>query len=181
MSDFVYLTLCFVLDFIFSSLFPSDPSMLKTIVSPCAALCGMLCIAKNKKWYQGIWNAFLVGLISDFFSVNTTMTFSLIYVLVYLVMLLWDKHLSSSLFEQTVLLLSTIFVKEGLLYLTQRAAGSIKMSLETWLFHRCMPTLMGNIIIVLILLGLFELKKNYDDKQEINKRKEESMFWKMFK
>lgn len=181
MSDIIYLALCFVIDFIFFDFFPADPSMVGLIISPCAALCGLLCITKNKRWYQGIWQAFLAGIISDFFSVNEAMTFSLIYIVVYLVMKLWDKHLSSSLFEQAILLLSTIFVKESLLYLMQRASGSIKMSLETWLFHRCVPTLVGNIFIILIILGLFELKNSYDDKQETNKRKEESMFWKMFK
>lgn len=181
MSDIIFLTICFIIDFIFSSLFPSDFSMLGLIICPCAAFCGLLCITKKKRWYQGICQAFIVGLISDFFSVNAVMTFSVIYIVVYLVMKIWDKHLSSSLIEQAILLLSTIFVKEGLLYLTQRAAGSIKMSLETWLFHRCVPTLVGNIFIILIVLGLFELKKSYDDIQENNKRKEESMFWKMFK
>ena len=181
MNDLVFLALCFLLDFVVEVLFSSDPAMVGFIAVPCCAFFGMLLLVRGKSWVNGIYWAFLVGCCSDFFAMNRSLDLALLFILSALIMRGWEKHLSSSLFEQMILLLSTLFIKEALLYLCWLAGGSFQMSLMTWLLHRCIPTILLNLVLVVVVLKIMDCKQEADARKERNKRREESLFWKKFK
>lgn len=180
MSKFLFFAICFLLDFIFEAFFPSDPSMVNIIFVPSCLFIGMLCVCKEEDWLSSIYNALFVGLISDYASMNYFGQHALLFILCVLIMKVWSKHLSNSLFEQLILLLSTVFIKEFLVYLSLLASIGFKMSVMTWLLHRSVGTLFGNVPLAVLVLGLHEIKKDYDAHQERIKRREESLFWKKF-
>lgn len=180
MSNVIFMAVCFAVDFIFSSLFPPDFALQQSVVIPAAAFFAMLALAQKADLLHAVYLAFIVGLFSDFFNMSPSLIETLLAVLAVLLMRMWDRHLSNSLFEQMLLFLSTLFVKEFCLYLFL-LMGGVHLSIVSWTLNRAIPTLLGNIVLVLIVLGLYELKKDYDAKEERNKRREESLFWKKFR
>lgn len=181
MSSALFIAVCFIVDFIYSSLFVVDPAMIQFVSIPAAALAGMLCLCRQTDWVHSLYLAFIVGLISDFVAAQPSMIFALIFILCMLIMKEWSRHLSNSLLEQLILLLSTIFIKETLVYLFLSAESSFTMGLSLWLERRCIPTLLGNIPLVLIVIGLYQVKVNFDARKERTKRREETLFWKEYK
>ncbi len=181
MSDFIFIVTCFFVDFVFDVLFPSDYSMIKPIIIPAATMIGLLLMIKNKNLFEKIFISFIVGFFIDFFSADQQLMYALIYFACAMITLFWQKHLSSSLFEQTILFLSTIFVKETLVYLFMVVSKSFSMSIPVWLQQRCIPTLLVNIIICWVVIGLYQVKINFDERQENQKRKEEKLFWREYK
>lgn len=181
MSSAIFIAGCFILDFIFGCLFPSDSAMIGMVIVPSAALVGMLCLTKDKDWIGSIYWAFIVGLISDFLSAGFFVLFAGLFIVCMVIMKMWSRHLSNSIIEQVLLFLSTILVKEALVYLYMLASKSFSMSIFFWLQNRCIPTLIGNILLVLVVLGFYDLKKRFDARKERVKRREETLFWKEFK
>ena len=181
MSDLFFLILCCLIDFILSNVLVSDFAMVSTIIAPATIYIGLICVCREKELIRSVFLAFLVGIFIDFIAMNHFLVLALVYVVGILVSRIWSQQLSNSLFEQTILLLSTIFVKEILVYLCMLANNSFSIGISIWLQQRCIPTLLVNIPLILLALGLFELKKRFDARKENAKRKEESLFWKEYK
>ncbi len=173
MTELIFIAFAFVTDFIVTSVIPNDPSMSHFIFMSSAAFSAMLCVTKEKNWYQSICIAFCVGVILDFLSYNTFMLYTPISVLCSLVLYQWRKHVGETILEQLMLLLSVLFVKESLVYFFMVIGHGFTLSFTTFLLNRCITTLMLNAPIVLIILYIYSLKQEFDFKLEENKKKAE--------
>ncbi len=168
----LFLTVCFIIDFIVLAIAPQDPSLQSFVYMSQASLIGLLCLTKDRTWFDGVVLAFIVGIVVDFISFEF-MVFTPVYIISVLIARQWGRHFSDTFFENVLLFLSIIFAKELILYFMMLVLESITLSTESFLLNRGITTLVINIPTICIVLMLYKVKENFTSKREERKKKEE--------
>ena len=112
--------------------------------------------------------AFIAGFILDFSHYGLFMVYAVVYTLTILIVMLWSKHMTETLYELVILVIVGVFIKEGMIYGFMLLSGYTTMSLLTWLGRREFVTLIGNIPIIVICIFLNDIKNNLMVYKETN-------------
>ena len=120
-------------------------------------------------------------MVFDFLNADHFMLSSLVCMACAFLIHIWSKHISSSLLELMILLLSIIFVKELLIYFYRTASNLSAMSLMTWLSKRLVTTLVGNLAPILLVIWMNDQRQTLQIRRESIRRKGEKLRWEQLK
>ena len=109
------------------------------------------------------------------FGVGFMMTIA--YVTTVLVLFVWSKHMSESIYELVILVVVGVFVKESVFYGLLSFTGEVRMGLTTWLGRREFLTILGNLPLILLCIYLNGVKEELLSHQERIKRSNEKVRW----
>lgn len=175
--NIIFVICGFFLDTILNLLVSNGFSSNAIVFIPCIGLCCLLLICKD----LDVVNCFIVsmsfGMMYDFLLAKTNLLYAFLFVILAFIARSWSKHYTETVIEMILLLVSTIFIKEVLLYLFYSIFYGSDVAFETWFVFRVLPTLIFNGILSFIVIYFFHLK---DDLLEIkiNKdRKKEKILW----
>ena len=90
---------------------------------------------------------------------------------------IWAKHVMESVLECLLLAISTIFVKELVVYLVMRITHATMMSISMWLVNRLFLTLLINGILIVIIIFASRVIEDFILMREKRIRKEETVSW----
>ena len=82
-----------------------------------------------------------------------------------------------TILESIILCISTIFVKDCVVYFIMYFNRVTNMAIQTWFISYEFMTILGNAVLVLILISLIRLKDDYLEMKERQVRKEEKVEW----
>lgn len=179
--DCLFMGVGVILDMICTAIFPYDYALIRPVFIPCMGFCALMLVLRQKKLLDGLFFAFVIGMVFDFLNGDHFLLSSLICMACAFLVHIWSKHITSSLPELMILLLSTIFVKEALVYFYMTASNASAMTMMTWLTQRLVITLVGNLIPILIVVYFNDLRQTKQLRQETIRRKGEKLKWEQLK
>ena len=181
MIEVGYIGICVVLDMILGVLFPYDFALFQPVFVPCLGFAAVMLVIQQKELIRSLAFAFVAGIVFDFMNADYFMLNSLVFMACAFLIHIWSKHISSSLPEMMILLLSIIFVKEFLIYFYMYASHLVTMSVMTWLIRYLVMTLVGNALPLLLVLWLNDIRQTLQNRREIMRRKGEKLRWEQLK
>ena len=181
MIEIGYIAICVVLDMILGVLFPYDFALFQPIFVPCLGFAALMLVTQSKDLVSSLVMAFVAGIVFDFMNADYFMLNSLVFMACAFLIHIWSKHISSSLLEMMILLLSIIFVKEFLIYFYMSASNLVNMTVMTWLIRYLVMTLIGNAGPLLLVLWLNDVRQTLQNRREMMRRKGEKLRWEQLK
>ncbi len=85
--------------------------------------------------------------------------------------------MNESLLENVVLCISTIFVREFMVYVIMYTGNRTSMTFQVWMQDRIFLTLIVNAVLVFVLVLISYLVEDYLHQRELRIRKEERLPW----
>lgn len=168
---------CFVIDGILMTLFPSSFLMRSQIFIPSIGFCAMVLTIRKFDFINACLFACCFGMFYDFFYAQTFLTYAIIYTVIAMIVCVWSKHMTDTLIELLILSISTLFVKELVVYFLMYLQGLTQMSLQNWFVEREFNTLIINSLLLCIIVFLTRIKDDYLKIKESRIRKEERISW----
>ncbi len=170
-----------MVDTVLMTLFRIDPSAVNLSFVPAASLVYISFRMVDESFPKAIFWAFFVGLLYDLMLYNALFDYAFSMVLVMLIMRIWTKHVSESIIERIMLGMLLIFVKEAALYGLALIQGFSIIHLSVWLTSRVFLTILGNIPVILLVIGWIDIQESFDASQKRKQRKKERVSWYRFK
>ncbi|MEG0092950.1 MAG: rod shape-determining protein MreD [Erysipelotrichaceae bacterium] len=168
---------CFLIDGVLTVLFPSNYLLNQTIFIPCLGFSAMVLTIRKFNFVNACLFACCFGMFYDFFYARTFMLYMIIFTLVAMIVYFWSKHMMDTMIELLVLSISTIFVKELMVYWVMSLQHHTLMTLSEWFVNREFITLIGNGVLVIIVVFLGRIKDDYLQLKDSRIRKEERLEW----
>lgn len=176
-TNVIFVFACFVIDSILAMLFPINYASQAYIFIPSLGFCALVLTIRRYNIIDGVLFAGCFGIFYDFFYANTYFINFIIYVLIAWLAYIWRKHMTETIIESIVLCVSTIFVKELLLYCMIKMLDQSSFSFSEWFIYREFLTLSINALMVFVLVSVIRMKDEYLLIQESKIRKEEKIEW----
>ena len=172
-----FIALCFILDLIIGTMLPHSFIPGDIAVTSCLGLSAFVLSQRKMNNLDAFLISVIIGLCYDFFVAHSFLTCTFVFVIIYVLVSFWQYHITDSIFENCLLVFTTIFVKEYLVYFFMSLSQETFMSLSTWLTTRCFLTLLLNSIFVVVIVLLSRLFEDMKLMREKRIRKEESISW----
>ncbi len=176
--NFLFLFIAELLDVLFGTLFPSDLLKMSTSIIFQFQFIALILIGRKLNKFDDFILAFILGCYNSLHLGYFSFVIGLIYwVVLYLVKQIFPNG-NESLIEYVIILLLAIFIKEGMLYGYMLYSSRTKLEFINWLVRRGIPTLIGNIIPIIIMIIGFDFKEAYILRKEKAQKINESLFFK---
>lgn len=173
----VFVAICFLIDGILTSLFPNNGCITELMFIANLGFCAMVLTIRKFDFINSCLFAICFGMFYDHFFANAFLTYAIAYFLVTCVIQIWSKHMMDTILESVILCISTIFVKDCVVYLFMFFNRLTSMTIQTWFLNYEFLTILLNAGLVLILISLIRLKDDYIEMKERQVRKEEKVEW----
>lgn len=173
----VFITSCFMIDVLLVNLLPHSFLPGNIVITPCLGLTALVLTQKKMERLDSLLITTIFGLLYDMFAANTFLICTISFVLVNLIVSVWLKHITDSIFENTLLVITTIFIKEFLVYFIMTLSSETLISFNTWLLTRAILTLLVNGIFVIIIVWMSRFIEDLMLLREKRLRKEETISW----
>lgn len=177
MADLIFILTADSLGILFRALFPLDLSKLSISVIFHFTLIAVILVSRKADKMNSALLAFLTGCIMGHRSNHFLLETGIIYLFIIVLVNQCFKHTNESLIENITILVSAILIQEIMIYVLMIFYHRTGLSLSNWLFKRCMPTLLGNLIPCWILIVLNGIKEELIQRKEQNRREKESLFF----
>lgn len=175
--NYLFVFAGFILDGVLNVLFPAQFNDSHMFFVPCMGICSMILVCRKMKATDAIILSVLFGMGYDFFYANTIFVYTVVFVLLFGVTRLWGKQINESMIESVSLCISTIFIKELMIYLFMKLSNQTIIGINSWLVNRLFLTLLINGILVSLLVFFTYVKDDYQKRKEVRIRKEERLPW----
>ena len=175
--NYLFVLVAFLIDGILNVFFPVQFNMEHMYFVPCIGLCAMILVNRKMKTTDAVILSILFGLGYDFFYANTMFFYTIVFLLLCGVTRLWAKQINESVIESVSLCISTIFIKELMVYLFMLISNRTTIGFNSWLINRIFLTLLVNGILVSLLVFFTFVKEDYQQRKEVRMRKEERLPW----
>lgn len=177
MMSVLFFTAMLTVDLILMALFQVDHSAVTLSFIPAASLIYIAFNMIDEPFGKAVFWAFFAGLIFDLMLYNALFDYALSMVIVVIIVRIWSKHLSESIIERIMLGILLIFVREGALYGLALIQGFTIIHIPTWLTTRVFLTILGNIPVILLVIGWLEIRQDVLASQQRKQRKKERVSW----
>lgn len=167
---------CFLVDSILSVLFPGNFGGGLYFV-PCVGFCALILNIRHMELTDALLLSAFAGMFYDFFYANTLFLYFLLFCVMCFLTRLWILVMNESLLENVVLCISTIFVREFMVYVIMYTGNRTSMTFQVWMQDRIFLTLIVNAVLVFILVLISYLVEDYLHQRELRIRKEERLPW----
>ncbi len=173
----LFVLACFFIDGILMVLFPNDATMTNLMFISNLGFCALVLTMRKFSLIDGCLFAACFGMFYDHFFANTFLIYAIAYFCAAFVVHFWSKHMTDTVLESLILCISTIFVKDCVVYFCMFFNQMSGLSIQTWFVKVEFLTILANAILVLILISLLRLKEDYLEMKERQVRKEEKVEW----
>lgn len=173
----LFILLCFLLDGIITVLFPNSFLQTQMIFVPCLGLASLVLTNRHLDKTNSILLTIAFGLFYDFFVARTFLTYTIVFVIAIMIARLWSNHMMESVLECLLLTISTIFVKELIVYFLMYIRQITQMDLMTWLMNRLFLTLLINGVLIVVIIFASRMIESIILLREKRIRKEETLSW----
>ncbi|PKM63964.1 MAG: hypothetical protein CVU96_05230 [Firmicutes bacterium HGW-Firmicutes-20] len=181
MMSFLFFSAMLILDLVLMVLFRVDHSAMALSFIPGAALVYIAFETYQDPLNKAVVWAFLTGFLFDLLLFNALFDYALSMVIVVIIVRVWSKHLSESIFERIMLGLLLIFVREMALYGLALLQGFTTMNVQTWLTMRVFLTILGNVPVIVLVLYWLDFQDGFEAKQQRKQRRKERVAWYRYK
>ena len=144
---------------------------------PNLGFCAMILTIRKFKSLDAYIFAFSMGMLYDYLFAHTFLTYAFIYLFIAFVVQLWKKHMTDTAIELWILCISTLFVKESMIYFFMIFRQLTQVSIIGWFVRREFITLLINGLLVFIVIFLIRWKEEYLARKDRKIRKEEKIEW----
>lgn len=169
--------LCFFIDGILNILFPANFGFSSMYFVPCFGFCALMLTIRKMKFADAMIMSILFGMFYGFFYAGAMFTNVFLFVFSCLISRLWTKQVNDSAIENIVLCITTLFVKELMLYLWMHWSHQSALDFNTWLVNRMFFTLLVNGILVIALVFMSYVKDDFLRRRDVQIRREEKLPW----
>lgn len=171
MTNALYLFLAFLSDVFINMFFTNGFVLNGPSANPNLFLITLILITLKDDFKKSLFTAFVVGLILDLFSLDTTFVYASVYTLTIVIVRLWSTRINDTFIELSLVTLSAIAVREVLLYIYNFLFNNIIFSINTWANSHLFYTIILNIplIIIAVLIKINLSKKNIREKRKKRK------------
>lgn len=176
-SHLITLLCMVVLDSVIGALFPYDTSYVSMSLVPSLAFLTLAIQSRRISFRQSLMLAFVLGVSHDIFVNHTFFLYSSVYVFVIAFVHLWSKSISSSIFEEVLFAVTTLFVKELALYFIMTISTISQLSLLQWFWKREVLTLIVHSFASLFVFRIVAFLEQYLENQDEMRRKGENVKW----
>ncbi|MDD3049370.1 MAG: rod shape-determining protein MreD [Bacilli bacterium] len=176
-ARYLLIFVCFLLDGAISVIFPVKFGASGLYFVPCLGFSAMILTIRQLDLKDSIIISILFGFFYDFFYANTSFLYAIVFVLLCLLTRLWIKQINESLIENLLLCISTIFVRELMVYFIMISSNTTTMGFNMWMVNRMFLTLVVNGILVLALVFVSYIVEDRLQRREIRLRREERLPW----
>lgn len=172
---FVLMGAC--VDLILNICFPAAFAFEKMYFVPCIGLCALILTVRKMDKVDAIILVVLFGIMSDFFYAPFPCFYMITYLLIYTIVYIWQKLVNESVIEGLVLCVSTIFIKEVMVYLFMKISGYTLIGFHTFMTNRLFLTILVNAVLVFVLILLAYIKDDLQKQKDVRIRREERLPW----
>lgn len=173
----VFVVCCFLLDGVFMTLFPSNLVGSSLIFVSNLGFCAMVLTIRKFTPINSYLFAISFGMVYDHFFANSFLLYAFVYAFIAFVIHVWSKHMTDTVLEAIIFCVSTIFVKDIVVYFCMYISQITYLSILDWFVNREFLTILANAVLVLILISLIRIKDDYLEMKERQIRKEEKVEW----
>lgn len=177
LANYLFVFVCFLIDGILNAMFPALFVFDSMYFIPCVGFSALVLVLRKVEMSDGLILTILSGMFYGIFYGNDMFLYLFLFLFIYLVLSLWIKQVNDSILENIVLCISTIFIKELVLYFYMRIRDFTTIGFNDWLVNRMFLTILINAAIVVVLVFLSYTKEDYLKQKEIRTRKEEKLPW----
>lgn len=135
----------------FSHILPSSIYVVSNL-----AFLGIILLIQNDSNNESILKAALLALWMDINHINTFPIFFVSYVVTVAVMRLWQRQITSTFMEFSIIALVSIFLKESIQFILITRALDMNVTYINYLSFRMMPSIIVNILLVYPLLVFYK-------------------------
>lgn len=172
----IFVIFYFLIDSMILALFPTSIAN-SFIFVPSLGFCAMVLTIRKFTSINAYIFAFSMGMLYDYLFANTFLTYACIYLFIAFVVQLWKKHMTDTAIELLILCISTLFVKECMIYFFMIFQQLTQVNMAIWFVRREFITLLLNGILVFFVIFLIRLKDEYLAMKDRKIRKEEKIEW----
>ncbi|MEG0327567.1 MAG: hypothetical protein RR565_05825 [Erysipelothrix sp.] len=152
---FVYLSALLVLDS-FLNVFVNEFLSSKILFISNLHFLGLILLTQNDSKVESVVKAFLLGMWMDLTHVSTFPVFMIAYTGTIIILRWWDRHIGSSTFEYVLIGVVGLFIKEVALYILIVLTKNLQTSFMSFLAFRTFWVILGNVILCVIPLKLYQ-------------------------
>ncbi|NBK98174.1 MAG: rod shape-determining protein MreD [Erysipelotrichia bacterium] len=174
---YLLIFICFLLDGILNVLFPAQFGANTLYFVSCLGFSALVLTIRHLDFRDSLIVSILFGIFYDFFYANTYFLYAILFLLLCLITRLWIKQINESMIENVFLCISTIFVRELIVYLFMIISDQTTMVFNTWLVNRMFLTLVVNGVLVLALVFVSHVVEDRLQRRELRLRREERLPW----
>ena len=173
----LFVIVCFLIDGILMVLFPNDTALSDLVFVSNLGFCALVLTIRKFSLTDSCLFAACFGMLYDHYFANTLFIYAIAFFCSAFVVHFWSKHMTDTVLESLILCISTIFVKDCVVYFCMFFNQMADLSIQTWFVKVEFLTILANAILVLILISLLRVKEDYIEKKERQVRKEEKVEW----
>lgn len=177
MIHYLLMIPAFIADFVLQALFPTIFNMNQLYFVPSIAFCVMVLSVRKMGTLDSFLFCISFGFIYDFVYTDFIFFYAIVYAFICGVVGLWTRHINNSVLENTLLCISTLFLKEVIVYLYMLISNQTYIGIQEWLTNRIYLTVLVNAIMVAFIVFLTYLRDDYLLQRETKIRKEEKLPW----
>lgn len=175
--NIIFVLLSFLADGAIMALFPPDSSMQTVFFISNLGFCTMVLLLKEYEPINSYLFAICWGLFYDYFFANTFLVYAIVFAFIAFLMQLWSKHVTDTMVETLIICISTLFVKDCVVYFYMKFQGILQMDIATWFLHREFLTILINALFVVVVVFFNHLKDDFMERRDRRIRKEERIEW----
>lgn len=173
----LFILLCFFIDGIISVLFPASFIPFDLVFVPSLGFAALVLTNRHLNDIDATLLFVAFGMFYDYFVAREFLVYAIVFLILNFVIRLWSKHMMESVIESLLLVISTIFVKELIVYLYMYMTHVTEMSMLMWLTNRLFLTILINGILVILIIFASRTIEEIILLREKRIRKEETLSW----
>lgn len=177
MAHVLFVAICFILDEILLVIFPNSYLMGNLLFFPNLAFCAMMLTVRHFDRIDACLFAFACGMVYDLLFARTFLLYAIVFTIVALLIKLWSKHMTDTMIESLILCVTTIFVKDLLVYCYMSLFQMTSLPLTLWAERYELLTLLANAVMVMALAFFIRIKDDYLEIKALRIRKGERVEW----
>lgn len=173
----IFVAACFLIDGVITALFPNNAIATDLMFFSNLGFCAMVLTIRRFDLVNSCLFAIGFGMFFDHYFANAFLVYAFSFFCIAFVVHLWSKHMTDTMLELIILCISTIFVKDCVVYFCMFFNRMTGWSIQTWFVNYEFLTILANAVLVLILVSCIRLKDDYMETKERKVRKEERVEW----
>ncbi len=177
MIHYLLMIPAFLVDFMLQALFPTVFDMSQMYFVPSVSFCVMVLTIRKMERLDSYLFCIFFGFIYDFIYTDSIFSCAILYAIICFVVRVWMKHINNSVFENILLCISTLFLKEGMIYCYMLVSNQTTIGMNEWLTNRMYLTILVNALLVTFIVFLTYFRDDYLLQREAKIRREEKLPW----
>lgn len=163
MINILFLFIAYIVDIVIGTLFGFNLVGTGTSLTPNVTFIVLMILCYEETFTSGFLYSFFTGLLFDFMTVDSIVTYSLVFLLSYLVMRAWSTIINDTFFELLLMVMALVFLKEFALFLIAKRSETFIIGINSWAVNHLLLTIIVASVVTVIVLFLRDLVDSIKD------------------